>query len=426
MPLPFLPPVLINRLQILSKFVSIQLVIQAIGMASGIFLVRTLDKQEYAYFTIANTMQGTMNLLADMGISSGLLAIGGKVWQDRYRFGQLINTAMQLRRKLATIAIALVTPLLLWLLFNNGTSIFYAILITITVLIGLSFQLSTVILGVVPRLHSQLNYVQSLDFISAIFRLSLLVVAYFTFLNAGIAILTASIALGLQQLFLSRWVIHSIDRKAPVYEKDKLEILQIVKTQAPNALFFCIHGQLTIWLISIFGNTQSIAEVGALGRLGVIFSLIYAVMQSIILPSFSRCQSVIKFRDRYWQVLVIFCAFGACLIAIANFFPKELLFVLGQKYAHLKQELLLIVVINVLNGLSAIMLSINTSKGWLQYYWLNIPCIILIEAVMAYFLDLSTTYGVLLLAMVSVIPGLICSGAITYINLLRWSVVAKE
>jgi len=49
-----------------------------------------LEQREYAFFTIANTMQGTLNLLADVGISVGLVSIGGRVWQDRPRL-QPIN-----------------------------------------------------------------------------------------------------------------------------------------------------------------------------------------------------------------------------------------------------------------------------------------------------------------------------------------------
>src|SRR5688572_8409801 len=80
----------------LSKFTSTQLLVQAVGVAAGILLVRTLDQREYAYFTIVFAILATMNILADSGISIGLSSIGGRVWQDRYRFGQLINTALRL------------------------------------------------------------------------------------------------------------------------------------------------------------------------------------------------------------------------------------------------------------------------------------------------------------------------------------------
>jgi O-antigen/teichoic acid export membrane protein len=402
------------------------LVVQALGLASGILLVRTLDQQQYAYFTIANTMQGTMNVLADSGISSGLTAIGGKIWQDRYRFSQLINTAMQLRRYLAAIAIVAITPILLWMLISNGASIVYAVLITIVVLVGINFQLTIGVLSVVPRLHSQINRVQNLDLISAISRLIFLCFAYFTYLNAAVAILIASITFGLQYFFLNSWVIDSFEKKVPVHHEYQLSLLKIVKHQAPNAIFYCVQGQLTIWLMNIFGNTKNIAEFGALGRLAVIFSVIGAVMTSIVLPSFARCQSVSQLRHRYFQALGSCCLFGACLVTIAAFFPRELLWILGNKYAHLKNEVLLMVISAVLNLVSGIMLSLNSSKGWVQYYWLNIPFILLIEACLTYFLDLTSTYGVLLFGTLSIIPGIIFSSAISYIKLFRTSTIDME
>lgn len=66
----------LQRARILGNFAFVQVIVQLVGFASGILLVRWLDQNEYAYFTIANTMQGTINVLADMGISIGLISIG--------------------------------------------------------------------------------------------------------------------------------------------------------------------------------------------------------------------------------------------------------------------------------------------------------------------------------------------------------------
>src|SRR5205807_7071019 len=106
----------LERARIVGKFALIQGVVQLIGFASGILLVRTLAQRDYAYFTIANTMQGTMSVLADIGISVGLISIGGRVWQDRHRFGQLVNTALALRKYLGTTVICISTPVLWFLL----------------------------------------------------------------------------------------------------------------------------------------------------------------------------------------------------------------------------------------------------------------------------------------------------------------------
>ena len=85
----------------IGNYALVQAAVQILAFSAGILLVRWLPQREYAYFTIANAMQATLNLLADIGISIGLISIGGRVWQDRRRFGELIKTGLSVRRKLA-------------------------------------------------------------------------------------------------------------------------------------------------------------------------------------------------------------------------------------------------------------------------------------------------------------------------------------
>lgn len=423
MPGNFIPNTVINRTKIVSKFVLVQLFVQALGLANGILLVRTLNQQQYAYFTIANTMQGTMNILADSGISSAITAIGGMVWQDRYRFGQLINTAMLLRRYFALIAVAVVTPILIWMLVSNGCSIVYAVFITVGVLVGLNFQLTTSVLGVVPRLHSQLERLQNIDLFSTFFRSIFLVVSFFIFLDTGVAIYIASIIFGLQHLVLNRWVADNIDQKAPVNEEDKARILKIVKPQTPNAIFYCVQGQLNIWLIGIFGNTQNIAEFGALGRLGVIFSVFSAVMSGIILPSFARCQSVKVLFRRYWQIIGGFCGFGLMLVSLAAFFPSQVLWILGNQYQHLESEVVLMVASTVLSSLAGIMWSINSAKAWIEYVWIEPPLRIMLQIILLISLDISTVKGVLIFNIISTISPIFVSAFLTYKAFLSYKII---
>src|SRR5450755_3513587 len=188
----------LHRAKVVGNFAIVQAVVQCIGFMSGILLVRSLDQHQYAYFTIANTMQGTVNLLADIGVSVGLVSIGGRVWHDRYRFGQLINTALGLRKKLGAIAIVVVTPILFSMLIKNGAPIPYAALLIALVLVGISIELSIGVFGVVPRLRSDISCIQRIDLTGAITRLLLLVGLMFVFLNAGVAVGVASATLILQ------------------------------------------------------------------------------------------------------------------------------------------------------------------------------------------------------------------------------------
>ena len=400
--------------RLLSKFVSIQLVVQALTLASGILIVRNLNKQEYALYTIATTMQGTMSLFADMGISIGLSSIGGKVWQDRYRFGQLINTALYLRYYLAAASITIVTPVSVWMLITNGASILYAILITATVLVGFYFQLTIGVYNIVPRLHSQISRIQKLDLVMNISRIALLGVSYLTFFNTFVVTLASSLALGIQQLVLKNLANDNIDRRASLNEEDKADIVKIIKQSSPNTIFYCFQGQITIWLLSIFGNVQNVAEIGALGRFSVVFAVIGSVMTGIVYPSFARCQSPKSLFRLYTKTLVTICLFSVTLVIISVLFSTQLLWVIGSQYAHLQSELILCTVSSGLFFIVNTMWSLNTAKAWIDLVWLQIPGVITAQIIVFFLIDVSTLKGAIIFGMAPLIPGAILNLYMTY------------
>src|SRR5437764_14518429 len=80
LPSPYLRR-LIRSGRVVGSFVTVQIIVQIIGFLSGILLIRVLEQREYAFFTISNTMQVTLNLLADIGFSIGVVSIGGRVRQ---------------------------------------------------------------------------------------------------------------------------------------------------------------------------------------------------------------------------------------------------------------------------------------------------------------------------------------------------------
>jgi O-antigen/teichoic acid export membrane protein len=397
---------LLSRVKLVGGFATVQLLAQGLGIAAGILLVRTLSRQEYAYFTLANTMQGTMNILADTGLSVGLSSIGGKVSSDPYRFGQLIATTLRLRLRFAIAAIALVVPPLVLMLLSKGASYPMAGALTLAVLSGLGYQLTIGVLTMVPRFLSQIRRIQLMDVSSALLRLALLAGAYFIYLNAVTAVMASVAALALQHALLKRWVADGIDRTAPPNEDDRAALLKIVKSLAPSTIFYCLHGQLTILLLGLFGSTKSIAEVGALGRLAVILSVIGSVMSSIVLPRFASYRSAQMVRRRFVQITGGFVLLGLALVAAALLLPGPFLWVLGKNYSQLQRELPLMMVQTALTSIAMNMWSLNSSRGWIEYVWVNIPATILVQAVGIALLDVSTVRGVLLLGSFAMLPSI--------------------
>lgn len=405
----------LQRVRVVGSFAFAQATVQLISFGSGILLVRQLEQREYAYFTIANTMQGTINVLADIGISIGLVSIGGRVWQDRYRFGQLITTALRLRRTLGTVAILIVTPLLYVMLTKNGASIPYAATLIAIILAGLVLQLSLGVLSVVPRLHSDIKRIQTIDLTGAIARLLVLLALLFVFLNASVAAAVGAATLLLQYWMLRRYVAGVVDLHAPVNEEDRAAMHHFIRNQAANSVFFCLQGQITVFLISFFGSqANSVAEVGALGRLAMIFAVLSNLLTNVFAPAFARCQSPRRLRWQYAGIVGSVAAFSLVVVCIAAFFPRAFLYVLGSKYSHLEHELVLMVGGAVASALINTFWALNSSKAWITGSWLYIPLTLAAQAALIPFTDFSSVRGVLFFNLISTLPNLFLNLALSY------------
>ncbi len=398
----------LHRARVVGNFAVVQGVVQMVGFFSGILLVRALPSTEYAYYTIANTMQGTINLLADIGISVGLISIGGRVWHDRNRFGQLINTALGVRRKLGTLAIVVITPIMYFMLVRNGASPGYTAILIVIILLGLIVQLSLGVLSVVPRLRSDLGRIQSIDLTGAFSRLLLIGGLLYLFMNAGVAVLIGTGVLFLQYLMFRHYVAGVVDLAAPENSDDRREIMRLTKHLAANAVFYCVQGQITIFLIGFFAHkVSSVAEVGALGRLGMIFTVVSNLLTNVFVPAFARCDSRQRLGRLFFAIVGAVTAFSGVIMAGAALFPNQFLFILGNRYTHLHHELLLMVGGAVLNAIAGALWALNASKAWVVGSWLYIPLTLVTQAALIPFTDFSSVAGVLAFNLLSLIPSLL-------------------
>ena len=117
-------------------------------------------------------------------------------------------------------------------------------------LAGLLVQLLVGVFSVVPRLRSDISVIQQIDLAGAMTRLLLLAGLVFVFLNAGVAVGVATAAIFLQYLLLRRYAARAVDLDAPENAEDRQAILKLIKHLAANAVFYCLQGQITIFLIS--------------------------------------------------------------------------------------------------------------------------------------------------------------------------------
>lgn len=409
----------------IGNYAAVQAAVQILAFTAGILLVRWLPQREYAYFTIANAMQATLNLLADIGISVGLISIGGRVWHDRHRFGELIKTGLSVRRKLAGAAVILVAPILYAMLARNGASLFYTLFLIAIILVGFALQLSIDVFNVVPRLRSDISKLQTIDFIGVTVRLVLIVGFVSLYATAGLAVAIATATFFLQYLLLRSYAAKVVDLGADENAEDRREIVRLIRKLAANALFYCFQGQITVFLISFFGrHTASVAEVGALGRLAMIFTVLMNMLTNVFVPAFARCQQKHKLRVLYFLIAGGVVLFSAAVLAAAAIFPDQFLFVLGNRYTHLHRELLLMVGAAVVTAFGGTLWLLNASKAWIDGAWLYIPLTLATQIALVPFTDFATVPGVLLFNLISAVPAVVLNLFLSFRGFRKFTPVA--
>jgi O-antigen/teichoic acid export membrane protein len=377
---------------------STQVFIQLTTLGIGIFVIRSLPVEEYAYYTIANTMLGTMTILADGGISSGVMAQGGKVWRDKVRLGQVLSTGMELRKKFAVFSLLVAVPILVYLLWSHGAKPWTIFFITLALVPSFFAALSDSLLEIVPLLHQHIKPLQSNQLIVGLFRLFLSTVSIFCLPFTFIALLANGIPRVYGNVQLKKLASLFADKDEKPDLVVKADILAIVKRRMPEAIYYCVSGQITIWLISIFGNASSIAQIGALGRLSAVLSVFTILSSTLIIPRFARFPNNKNMLIKHF-IRIVFLLIVVSIIITSLFyvFPTQFLFVLGAKYSNLSHELTLSIIGSCLGLISGSIFSLSNSRGWVMNPAVSISLNLLTIVAGVLLINVSTIQGILIL-----------------------------
>ena len=342
-----------------------QILVQLTGFVSGIAIIRLLPIQEYAFYTLANTMLGAMVMLSDSGVGSGVMAESGKVWQDKQKLGAVLATGLVLRKRFAIISLLFTLPVLVYLLYSHGASWLTILLIIAAIIPAALAALSDSLLEIAPKLHQDIKPLQRNSAEVSLIRLALsgLLVFFAPFTFAAL------LANGLPRIYGNYKLRKVGERFAAGNESpDPLiqeAIIRGVKRTLPIVIYSCLSGQLTIWLISFFGKTDGISQIGALSKIGALFNLVSVLLSTLVVPRFSRMpalrQGLLK---SFLLIQVGTFAITLFLLLGTWLFSNQILWVLGKNYEHLNYQLLLVGVSNCIGLMVSVCSQLVLSRGW--------------------------------------------------------------
>jgi len=390
------------------EFSFTQAIIQIIMGVCGLIVIRTLSKDQYALYAITNSMQSTANLLADLGIGIGMRSVGGRVWNDKVRFGQLVNTALSIRHKFTGVSLAVVIPLSVWTLKQNHATPWVTGALCAVIVLSAVPQMSKDILVVVPQLLGDYRWLQRLELGNAAFRLAALVTLAMTSISALSASVVGGIVSWSQLFFSRRFARAHIEQNVANSEEDYRVLLRVSLRSVPNIIFFCFQSQVTIFILSLEGNSHGLADITALGRLTVILTVLAVIFNNLLGPAFSKCQDPRGLSRLYTLLMVGAGVALAPTVAFAALFPSKMLWILGSNYESLQKECVWIVASGCLAQLAGVTWALNSTRAWIRFQSVAyIPSVVVVQAIAGYILDLRAFHNVVVFNFLTILTTLV-------------------
>lgn len=342
-----------------------QVAVQFLGFAAGLIIIRFLTPIEYAYYTLALATLGMLTVLSDAGVSMGLMALGGPCWTNPARLGAIFTEARRFRRILSVVALILALPVLAFMLTEQKSSVLNSVLICLALLPLFLFTVTSQLRESLLKLSQQIAALQLLQVAGGAVRVLMLAVGLGFWPAAWVAVLLAGVVQLVVNAPLQRLIKPLVQSAGPVEEETRTTYRNYVRRSLPGALYYAFSGQINVWLISLLGGAESIAQVGVAGRLAAACSVISAVVGLIFVPRFSRAQwSVRQQLGIFFLVIggVLLCGLGA--IAVLRLWPGLIPMLVGEKYSTLGEVVTWSIASAILGIASGIAFNIAAVKGY--------------------------------------------------------------
>ena len=385
-----------NRLRLLGTFAVGQGLTQGIGIITGFLLLRWLSVEDYAQFSLAFGFQCTLALLCDLGISTSIVNLVGARGDEPAVIGQYVTAARWLRNRLFITLLPIGAVAFHWFADRHGWSLREQITLYGLTALSLFLQTTTAWYAAPLIIHKRLTASYGAGLASAAGRLGATGFLQFAgFLNASGTYLVNTVALMLNAALVRRASRSLLVEETVENPAIRREMITYLVPIIPGMIFFAFQGQLTIFLISIFGTTESVAEVGALGRLAQIFTALTALSGAVICPYFARLPTE-KVPRRYALTIAGAIAAACALTLFAHAWGDPVQWLLGPRYRDMHSESVGMIAASSISFVAALMHGVALARKWVRW-WVSIAGIVVIVCVqvaMMLLLDLSTTSSV--------------------------------
>jgi len=180
----------------------------------------------------------------------------------------------------------------------------------------------------------------------------------------------------------------------------------------PSTITFVFQAQIGIAMISIFGKTASVADLGALTRIALLLIVPQAIVSKIIEPKLARAKEGADLWRKFGVSVLCLAAMAAGCFTLMFLFRHQFLWLLGKDYWYLEKELVFYSGVACTGTVTAMSMILLYARGWVDYMWISPVAEVLCQLAATPLLNLSTPMGVLKLDAVRTAVGAIVYGSL--------------
>lgn len=384
-----------------AEYVGAYAVTRLLAAVGGLLLVRLLPVSEYGFYTLVLSAFVFICSFSDLGVTETLSFFRRRASIKRKPWMPYLLAVIRFRRTFFFLGF---TASLFYVYFTGAHLQEATIKIIFGIVVmGLSawFAIQVSITVYVLKLEQQFRYAYAIELCSEstkFFAVCLIwILGVATALAGLISVLVGSVAAAILASWLHRKLIGGTTPfRLDISQRTRRVLLGQVIPVLPGTIYFTVQGLSGAWLAAYYGSIVNLAEVGALGRLGALITVMAGFTSTVFVPRLIAIQDETIFFKRYLQWWMVMFGFGGVVILFVWLFPDPLLYILGAAYSDLRSELLISAAIAVVVTWSTFSWNINRTRGWVKYQPYRAPVMFVGQAIMFITFDFSTTQNVLL------------------------------
>jgi O-antigen/teichoic acid export membrane protein len=391
--------------RMLTAFVTLEIAAQAVAALASFLVVRNLDKEHFAWYSLAFNLQTALGMFTLLGIGTGMTSMSGQWIGNREKMGALTASAFKYRSLLLTIVGPVMLPIFGYLLLKNGCPVWQTLALVTLAVCLLFVELNRQIFSTPIRIAGRYNFLQRATLVEATFRVGVLgLLILLGWLSAATTILVSVLVSGLVvSLLIKKGAQEFIAPDSAPDREIQRTLTKLNLNMMPSTVTLVFQTQIGLAMIGIFGKTVSVADLGALTRIALLLMVPQAIVSKIIGPKLARAKDGADLWRKFGIAVVLVGIMAGSGFAVMFLFRHQFLWLLGKQYWYLEKELTFYSGVSCVGMFTSMAMTLLYARGWADFIWISSIVEVFCQVSALPFLNLATPMGVLSLDAIRVV-----------------------